>query len=233
MPKLNRSDQNNLIKRLQGVGSCSAEEELLLVWGFALEFGVDAIKGPIGNKDKPRPEFIVCIEHQNVSIEAKGLLDSKEVRELNEFSKRSGQYYWISVDPSIGDPSHVRGALVQKILKSIVHSPCIIVLTLYGPFDFLAGIDLARQMAITPFKFGISEEAYPLADALVFQRLIQGVWFNDSEVQKIDFDRETRDRIRKALQNSFYPRDDGVFFHEGMTDDDHNATVNKILNRGR
>lgn len=233
LPKLDKSEQNHLIKRLRGVGSCSAEEELLLIRGFTPEFGIDAIKGPVGNKDKPRPEFFITIDEQNISIEAKGLYDSKIVRELNKSAINSGRYCWISTEPSVGDPNHVRANLAKKIFKSACHSPCIIVLTLYGAFDFLTGIDLSRQMAIKPSDFRISAGEYPLAVALVFNRLIQGVWFNESVVQRICISKDTKKRICNAIQNSFYPRNDGLFLHEGMTNDEHNAAVNSMRDRPR
>lgn len=229
LPKLNESDKHNLTKRLRGVGSCSAEEELLLARGFALEFGVNAIKGPNDNPSSPRPEFWISVEGQSIAVEAKGLLDSKTVRDLNESSVSSGQYYWISVDPSIGDPSHVRSALAKKILKSSVHSPCVIVLTLYGAFDFLVGIDLARQMAMTPANFAIPEEAYPLAVALVSgPRCVQGVWLNLSVAQRMGISEQTKEQIHTAVKSSFWPRPDGVFFHEGMSDDEHSKKLSKI-----
>jgi len=236
LPKLNKSDKDNIIKRLRGVvpGSGSAEEELLLARGFALDFRVDAIKGPNGNSSSPHPEFWVTVEKQSIAIEAKGLLDSKTVQDLNKFSKSSGQYYWISVDPSIGDPSHVRGALAKKIFKSSVHSPCVIVLTLYSAFDFLAGIDLARQMAIAPSNFAIPEEAYPLAVALVSgPRCVQGIWFNLSVAHRIGISEQTKEQIRMAVKNSFWPRPDGVFFHEGMSDDEHNNRLSEIRSRAK
>lgn len=233
LQKLNNSDKNGLIKRLRGVGSCSAEEELLLVRGFALEFGIDAIKGPVGNKDKRRPEFFFTIDEQNINIEAKGLYDSKIVRELNKSAINSGRYFWTSTDPRVGDPNHVRANLAKKIFKSACHSPCIIVLTLYGAFDLLTGIDLSRQMAIKPSDFRISAEEYPLSVTLVCNRLIQGVWFNESVVQRIGISKETKKRICTAIQNSFYPRNDGIFLHEDMTNDEHNAAVNSMRDRPR
>ncbi len=232
LPKVNKSDKDNLIKRLRGdvPGYGSAEEELLLARGFALEFGKDAIHVHTGPKNEPHPEFLVSVEGQPIAIEAKGLLDSKTVQDLNKFSINSGRYYWIFVDPSIGDPSHVRGALAKKILKSSIHSPCVIVLTLYGAFDFVAGIDLARQMAITPSQFEIPEQTFPLAVALIMSmsRLIQGVWFNFSVVQRIGISQQTKERIRTAIKNSFWPRPDGVFLHEEMTDCEHNKAVDTI-----
>lgn len=230
LPKLSNGERKHLIERMCESNPTSAEEELLLARGFALEFGVNAIRGPTGDSSSPRPEFWVSVEGKSIAIEAKGLLDSRRVRELNQSSRRLGLNYWISTDPNVVDPNHVRNALATKILKSVRHSPCIIVLTLYGPFDFLAGIDLARQIAMIPSQFKIPPKAYPLAVALVMSttRFIQGVWFNSSLVEKIGISNETRERIRRALQNSFYPRNDGVFLHEQMTDQDHNVAVNKM-----
>lgn len=234
LPKLSNGDRKHLIKRMRGDNPTSGDEELFLARGFALMFGINAIKGPKSNPSSPRPEFWVSVEGQSIAIEAKGLLDSKMVQHLNEFSISSGLNYWISVDPSIGDPNHVRKALAEKILKSACHSPCIIVLTLYGAFDFLAGMDIARQMAITPFKFRISEEAYPLAIALVSNpMLIQGVWFNLSVAQKMGISEQTKEQIRTAVKNSFWPRPDGVFLHEVMSDDEHNNKLSEIRSRAK
>ena len=113
LPKLSDRDRKHLIERMRKSNPTSAEEELLLARGFSLEFGKDAIHTAAGDPSKPKPEFYVSVEGQSIAIEAKGLLDSKTVRDLNKFSINSGQYYWISVDPSIGDPSHVRRALAQ------------------------------------------------------------------------------------------------------------------------
>jgi uncharacterized protein YuzE len=233
LQKLNESDKNNLVERLRRVGSCSAEEELLLAHGFASEFGVNAIEGPKGSSSSSHPEFYVSVEGHSIAIEAKGLLDSKTVQNLNDFSISSGQYGWISIDPSIGDESHVRGALVKKILKSSVHSPCVIVLTLYGAFDFLNGIDLIRQLAVKPFEFNIPKGKYPLALALVLDRFVCGVWFNSCVAERVGISNESTKRIRTAVKNSFWPRPDEVFLHEGMSDCEHNKAVDMIRSRVR
>jgi hypothetical protein len=232
LSKPDYKDESNLIDRMRGTQPTSAGEELLLARGFALKFGKDAVHVHTGLKSEPRPEFWISVSGQKIAIEAKGLLDSKTVRDLNEFSISSGQYYWISVDPSIGDPSHVRGALAKKILESSIHSPCVIVLTLYGGFDFLAGINLARQMAITPSNFKIPGKASPLAVALVEGlMLVQGVWFNLSVAQRIGISEQAKERIRMSVKESFWPRPDGVFLHEGMTDYEHNEAAKTILSK--
>jgi hypothetical protein len=233
-PNLINPTKKISLKKIRGdiPGCTSAEEELLLARGFALEFGKDAIHVHTYLKSEPHPEFWIFVKGQKIAIESKGILDYKTVRELNKFSICSDQYYWLSNDPSIGDPSYVRGVLVKKILKSIVHSPCVIVLTLYGAFDFLAGIDLARKMATAPSNFSISEEAYPLAVVLVSGPMcIQGVWFNLSVTKRIDISEDTKERICTAVKNSFWPRPDEIFLHEKMTDCEHNEAVDTIRAR--
>ena len=228
--KLMKSDRNNLINRLRETGPASGAEELLLARGSALQFGVDSIEAPESDPSKPRPEFIVNISGKKIEIEAKGLLDSQQVQQLNQSARTSGQNYWISQDSSIGDPKRVRRALAKKILESAPHSPCIIVLTLYSGFDFLVGFDLARQMALCPGDFSIPETQYPLAVALASDhRRILGVWFNSVVLKRKSIDGLTKERLRSAVRQSFYACTDSVFFDESMSEDDHE----KMLERAR
>lgn len=232
MPKLGNRDREHLIKRMRESAPMSAEEELLLARAFAEEFGKSAILGPSGNASVPRPEFTVKIENSDIAIEAKGLLDSAEVQGMNQAVRQLGQSFWVSDDPSIGDPKRVRSALAKKILKSARHSPCIVVLTLYSGFDWPSAFDLARRMAMTPDRFCISNEDYPLAAALVYDKLIQGVWFNAQVSNRIGISDENKEHVRTALKRSFYPRDDAQFLHEKMTDAEHQATLDNMLSKG-
>jgi len=211
------------VSRIRDRDAASATEELLLARGFATEFGDIGL--PSGNPAAPRPEFTVSIGTHRVAIEARGLRNSRRVQQLNDRSWRSGQYYWISADPSIGNPGRVRKALAEKMLESADDFPRISVLTLYSAFDALAAFDLARQMALRPASFNIPQEKYPLAVALASHRLLQGIWFNDCVVQRIRYSRKIKERIRSAIKLSLYPRTDGVFLHEGMSDDEHNSAV--------
>ncbi len=231
LPRLSSGDREHLEKRMRGDNPTSGEEEILLARGFAFVFGVNAIRGPNGNPSFPRPEFWVSVEGQSIAVEAKGLLDSKSVRDLNRCSICSVQGYWISGDPSIGAPNHVRSALAKKILKSSVHSPCVIVLTLYGAFDFLTGIDLARQLAVKPSDFNIPKGKYPLALALILDRFVCGVWFNSCAAERARISNEIKERVRTAVKNSFWPRPDGVFLHEKMSSCEHNKVVDMIRSK--
>ena len=93
LPKLSQIEKNHLIKRMHGDGCLSAEEELLLARGFALQFGIDSIEAPQSDPSKPRPEFIVNISGKKIEIEAKGLLDSQQVQQLNQSARTLGQNY--------------------------------------------------------------------------------------------------------------------------------------------
>lgn len=228
LSKLSKKEKNHLIRRLRD-GCPSAEEELLLARGFALQFGIDSIEAPESDPSKPRPEFIVNISGKKIEIEAKGLRDSQPVQQLNQLAKTSGQNYWISGDSSIGGPKRVRRALAKKSLKSARHSPCIIVLTLYSGFDFPVGFDLARQMALCPGDFSIPETQYPLAVALASDhRRILGVWFNSVVLERESIDGLTKKHLRSAVRQSFYACTDNVFFDESMSEDDHEKMLERL-----
>lgn len=228
LSKLSKKEKNHLIKRLRD-GCPSAEEELLLARGFSIEFGKVAIVKPESNQSQVRPEFIVRINNLELAIEAKGLLDSQQVQQLNQSARTLGQNYWISEDSSIGDPKRVRRALAKKILESARHSPCIIVLTLYSGFDFPVGFDLARQMALCPGYFRIPETQYPLAVALASDhRRILGVWFNSVVLERKSIDGLTKERLRSAVRQSFYACTDSVFFDESMSEDDHEKMLERV-----
>ncbi len=228
LSKLSQLEKNHLIKRLRD-GCPSAEEELLLARGFALQFGIDSIEAPQSDPSKPSPEFIVNISGKKIEIEAKGLLDSQQVQQLKQSARTLGQNYWISVDSGIGDPKRVRRALAKKIFESALHSPCIIVLTLYSGFDFPVGFDLARQMALCPGHFRIPETQYPLAVALASDhRRILGVWFNSVVLERESIDGLTKERLRSAVRQSFYACTDSVFFDESMSEDDHEKMLERV-----
>lgn len=228
LSKLSKREKNHLIKRLRD-GCPSAEEEPLLARGFALQFGIVSIEAPQSDPSKPRPEFIVNISGKKIEIEAKGLLDSQQVQQLNQLARTLGKNYWISVDSSIGDPKRVRRALAKKILESARNSPCIIVLTLYSGFDFPVGFDLARQMSLCHGHFNIPETQYPLAVALASDhRRILGVWFNSVVLERESIDVLTKEHLRSAVRQSFYACNDSVFFDESMSEDEHEKMLERV-----
>lgn len=219
LTKLDGWARRDFFSRLQSREPASATEELLLARGFFDKFG--DIEPSQGNRSASRPEFTVFIEGHTIAVEARGLYNSRTVQELNDNSWRSGQHYWISADPTIGNSYRARKALAEKLLESDDDLPQITVLTLYSAFEGLTSLTLARQMALNPESFGIQKEKFPLAIALASHRLLQGIWFNPSVEERLCYSGDTKDDIRTAIKNSLYPRADGVFLHEEMSDEEH------------
>lgn len=215
--------RSDFFSRIKCRDPASATEELLLARGFFRKFG--EIDLQLGNPAEPRAEFNVDIQGQTIAVEARGLRNSRIVQELNDQSWRSGKHYWISADPEIGRAKRVRKALAEKMLESANDLPRIIILSLYSPFDALAGINIARQMAIKPESFDMPQTKFPLAIALASHRLLQGIWFNRSVVSRLQFSRNTQDDIIAAIRESMYPRTDGVFLHDGLSDEEHNSLL--------
>ncbi len=215
LPKLDAGEKRHFISRMRGAGCLSAEEELLLARGFARVFGPDAISFPKVNKGQDVPEFHVSVSGRTIEVEAKGLMDSDEVRRLNEYAIRSGQMCWVSGSPSIGDIGRLRAAVAKKLLSTPTGDGRVLVLTQYTPWIHPAeAIPLVRTMGTAPEKFGIAPEAHALAVAYVTARWVAGVWLNEGVSQRLGFDTTTREQVRRAVRESFYPRKGGVFFDE-------------------
>lgn len=223
LTKLKGWARKDFFSRLQCREPASATEELLLARGFFNKFG--DIETSQGNRAASRPEFTVFIDGHTIAVEARGLFNSRTVQKLNEGSWRRGQHYWISTDPTIGNSFRARKALVEKLLESADDLPQITVLTLYSAFELLTCLTLARQMALKPESFGIPQEKFPLAIALASDRLLQGIWFNNSVEERLCFSGDTKEDIRAAIKNSLYPRTDEVFLHEEMSDEEHDSAV--------
>ena len=215
--------RSDFFSRIKCRDPASATEELLLARGFFRKFG--EIDLQLGNPAAPRAEFNVDIQGQTIAVEARGLRNSRIVQELNDRSWRSGKHYWISTDPEIGKPKRVRKALVEKILESAKDLPRIIILSSYSPFDDLDGINIARQMAIKPESFDLPQINFPLAIVYASHRLLQGLWFNSSVVNRLQFSRNTQDAIIAAIRESIYSRTDGVFLHDGLSEEEHNSLL--------
>jgi hypothetical protein len=58
---------------------------------------------------------------------------------------------------------------------------------------------------------------------------IFGVWFNSAKRQQLHVDAPAWQRIRKAIKNAFYPHRYGVFFHEGMSEEEHREGICRML----
>ena len=223
LTKLTGWARKDFFSRLQSREPASATEELLLARGFFKKFG--DIEPSQGNRAASRPEFTVFIEGHTIAVEARGLFNSRTVQKLNEDSWRSGQHYWISTDPSIGNSIRARKALAEKLLESADDLPQITVLTLYSAFEVSTCLTITRQMALRPESLGIPQEKFPLAIGLVSDRLLQGIWFNHSVEERLCYSGDTKDDIRAAIKNSLYPRADGVFLHEEMSDEEHDSVI--------
>ena len=229
LPKLSKGDRNHLIQRLSAGNGLSAEEELLLARGCALQFGEDVIKAPQAQKGQSRPEFLLRLGSIEIDIEAKGLLDSQQVRGLNEATIQAGQTCWITCDPAINDPRRVREAVLEKLRRPCQGQAKVVVLTQYTPWPELSqAIPLLRSMAVEPIAFELEPEQYALTIAFVSWRCLNAVWFNDSVAQAVGVDDDTREQIREAIKKSFYPRDDGILFNETMDEAAHHKLLWRI-----
>lgn len=228
LPKLSEGEKNHLIKRMLGDGCLSAEEELLLARGFVLEFGSDAITGPSGDPSSQRPEFVVNANSFAIDIEAKGLLDSARVRQLNENARQVEQNFWISGDPEIDNIRRVQRALKKKLLHCIEGRIRVVILTQYSWPTPDKSINLIREVARNPNCIEIPQIKHPLAVAFAWERYIQGVWFNPSVMCSSNMGEDLCERLRRAIRRAFYPRPDGLFFDEKIDDTEHRDMLDKM-----
>lgn len=230
MPKLDDGERNHLIRRMRGVGCLSADEELLLARGFAHVFTDNAISFPSVPRGQDIPEFHVSVGGHIVEVEAKGLTDEQEVRELNEYMLRSGQHSWSSFNPRIGNLSRLRAAIAKKLLTNATGDARILVLTQYTAWITpTEGIPLIRALATNPAQFDIPAEKHALAITYATDRWIAGVWFNSAVVDRLCLTPVDQELIRRALRVSLYDRASGVFFSEQQSDDEQTAMIAKMV----
>lgn len=230
LPKLHEGEKNHLIQRMRGNGGLSAQEELLLARGFAEVFGRDAMSVPFVPADQDTPEFHVTVGGHAIEVEAKGLIDEQEVRELNEHAMRSGQFGWYSLSPSIGKIGRLRAAVAKKLLTRAIGDARVLALTQYTPWITpVEGVPLIRALGTDPAQFDIPEEKHALAIAYVTDRWIVGVWFNDGVTTRLKLGVEDRESIRRALKASFYGRSCGVFFHEQQSEEEQRAMLGTMM----
>lgn len=230
LPKLSKKEKNHLIKRMQGDDYRSAEEELLLARGFALEFGRDSITEPSSDPSSQRPEFVVNVNSYAIDIEAKGLQEPDCVRQLNENARQVGQNFWLSDDPAIDNIGRVQSALKKKLLHCIEGRIRVVILTQYSWPRPDMSINLIREVARNPDCLKIPQIKHPLAVAFAFagRRYIQGVWFNTSVMCSSRMGNDLCERLRRAIRRSFYPRPDGLFFDEKINDTEHRDMLDKM-----
>lgn len=230
LPKLDAGEKKHLMTRMRGSGCLSAEEELLLARGFAREFGNDAISFPHVKKGQDVPEFHVAVADRTIEIEAKGLIDEQEVRELNDYAIRSGQNSWFTFSQSIGDIGRLRAAVAKKLLTKETGDARVLVLTQYTAWiKPTEGVPLIRTMAIDPDRFGIPANRHALAIAYVTGRWIAGVWFNASVAERVRLNTASWERVRSAIRGSFYPRADHVFFDESVGEQQEQKLIAEMI----
>jgi len=228
LPKISKQEREHIVKRMQGLIPISAEQELLLARGFRDEFETSAVKAPQGPENKPRPEFEVHIEGKQIDVEATVLMDSKKVRQLDSITRQLSENFWISCT-EVDYVERVKNKIKEKLVKSARDTGLIVVLNKYAKFLHPVDvINLIRRIVLDPQILHICDWQNPLAISYVDQYYVQGVWFNLSVAQRIGISEQTKERIRTAVKNSFWPRPDGVFLHEGMSDDEHSKKLSKI-----
>lgn len=232
LPKLSDGKRRHLTRRMQNTESTSAEEELLLARGFALEFGEDAVTIPQTPSDKPRPEFEVDVNGHRIQVEAKGRTTAESLEQEREQRRMVESLLGISVQapPPLDDKvdQWTKNTIFRTLRsKSERGSGFVLVLSLYTlPEDLgatavsticelVANPGNPTRFRKSPGDLNLSPEHWPLAMALVSGSSIWGVWFNSTVRERLGIDTRTEDRIRVAIKNSFYSREDGVFLQEG------------------
>lgn len=210
LPRMSCGDRQQLIERLRGSACCSGEEELLLAHGFAVEFGEDAIVANKGESAERRPEFLVVHDGLSVAVEAKGLMDSYQIRVSNKYAIRSGQVSWFTFAGPNRDLSRLRSAVLKKIRARQSSHPMVLCLTQYTAWPPAPdGAGTLAEIARDPAEFNVSQELLPLGLVYVCRRILQGIWFNQHARQMHEISEGCTRRIRSALQGAFFPRADG------------------------
>jgi len=140
--------------------------------------------------------------------------------------------FWISCT-EVDYVERVKNKIKEKLVKSAKDTSLIVVLNQYAKFLHpIDVINLIRRIALDRQILHICDWQYPLAISYVYRYYVQGVWFDLSVAQRMGISEQTKEQIRTAVKN-FWPRPDGAFLHEGMSDCEHNKTVDMILSRVR
>jgi len=151
---------------------------------------------------------VVSINGHTIGIETTGLLDPVHVRLLRKCAQLVGQNYYISdVDTTDIDLKRVERRIKKKIKQAAVAGSGIIVFNQYTAWPVPdQTIDLISRIVIEP------QACCLLAIAYVYDRLIQGVWFNSSAMNSSNIGKDLCERLKQAIKNSFYPCADGILF---------------------
>lgn len=212
--KLDDRSRDGLIKRMREGDGQAAEEELLALFGFADEFGRDAIRLPSAGPAERKPEFEVNTNSGSFPVECKGLFDQQEIRTLNEVALRTGEGWGAYIDPQI-DRDRFLSAIRRKLARRQGGQPPVLILTLYTPWLHPADAQaIVRQVLCDPSSARIRSEDLPLVLACVAQRVLQGVWLNGPALAAVGLDADIGERIRTAIRRAFVPRIDGCLLTE-------------------
>jgi hypothetical protein len=229
LPKISNIEQGHIIKRMRDTESTSAEEELLLARGFAEVFRPEAIYLPQTFSAYTIPEFEVNADSHRIMVEAKGRLMAKSLEKEREQMRKIESMHDIKIEASTFDDKideWIKNKIYKTLEKKAIRNKgFILVLSIYTfPSDLCAIIDMVREFAENPgnpvfFRknpgdLNLPEEHWALAIALVFHGIIQGIWFNTTVRNRLSINKITQERIRIGIKNSFYPRQDRIFFDE-------------------
>ncbi len=229
LPKLNSKDRGHLEERMRGAGSTSAEEELLLARGFALEFGRGAIC--ISQTLKRPPEFEVDAGGHRILAEAKGRVEMEFVARRRQLESILGTTFPPTADWDDGVGSWLKRTIKKTLVKKSFTPDVgfVLAMSVYTWADPLRMIHSVRESAVDPATLGLPTERWPLVLALVSGGSILGAWFNFTACNRLGIDTTTQERIREAIRRSFHPWKDEVFFHEGMTEAEHNSAIDRMF----
>jgi hypothetical protein len=212
--QLDNRSRTGLIKRMREGDGQAAEEELLAVFGFADEFGRDAIRLPSAGPAERKPEFVVTTDSGSFPVECKGLFDQEAIRKLNETALRTGEGWGAYIDPQV-DRDRFLGAIRKKLARRQGGQPPVLILTLYTPWLHPADAQaIVRQVLCDSTSARVRSEDLPLVLACVAQRLLQGVWLNGPALAAVRPEADIGERIRAAIRRAFVPRVDGRLLSE-------------------
>jgi hypothetical protein len=218
LPKLSPRDKANLIARLREGDSLSAEDELLVVCGFAHAFGADSLSPPNRPPHVPRPEFLLRVRSEEFEVEVKSVSDDIAARSLNEAMIQAGESSWVSYDDRIGNPDRLRAKLV-KGLKGRDKARLILVFCLHTAWhDVKYTVPMFRRMACSPQSFRMRVDGGPFAVAVVQEGIALGAWINRMHATSINLSCAEIDQFRSAVAEGFEHHKSGVFFTEVMSE---------------
>jgi hypothetical protein len=243
IPRMSKREQRHLAKRMRDTESTSAEEELLLARGFALEFEQEAMYLPQASSGSTRPEFEVNANGHLIMVEAKGRLIAKSLEQEREQMRKIESMHDIRIEASTFDDKideWIKNKIYKTLKKKAIRNKgFILVLSIYTfPSDLCAIINMVREFAENPGEpvffrknpgdLNLPEEHWALAIALVFHGIIQGVWFNTTLCNRLNINTTTQERIRMGIKNSFYPRRDRILFDEDMNNKEHKFALYRM-----